>query len=250
MEKDVPMMDLALVSHQINYWVKQFLAGMIIVSTILLINNPSILIQKLWIGLSVPFILLHIAGLSGQLSIWRNIFTLNKNEELDLDDNLLHLAQDMGSSISTYFLGKDLSTAFLVGGRKLIIGENVGKMLSENEVLAILAHEFSHDTRKGLHNKAHIFGFGVTLIPVLYFALSVPRLMGLVVMIACFYLLMSIFFWYVECDCDANAVKFVPINDFASALTKVYKDKFNAFSFTHPSPNYRINRLKTSARGE
>lgn len=55
------------------------------------------------------------------------------------------------------------------------------------------------------------------------------------------------FFWYVELDCDANAVKFVSINDFASALTKVYKDKFNAFSFTHPSPNYRINRLKTNA---
>ena len=112
MEKDVPMMDLALVSHQINYWVKQFLAVMIIVSTILLINNPSILIQKLWIGLSVPFILLHIAGLSGQLSIWRNIFTLNKNEELDLDDILLQLAQDMGSSISTYFLDKDLTPRF------------------------------------------------------------------------------------------------------------------------------------------
>lgn len=193
-EKDGSTLDLALAYHQINYWVKQLLAAMIIVSTILLINNPEIFIQKLWIGLSVPFILLQIAGLSGQLNIWRIALTLKRKEERDLDDNLLQLARDMGSSISTYFLGKDLDTAFLVSGRKLIIGENVRKTQSENELLAIMAHEFSHDTRKGLHNKVHIFGTGVTLIPVLFFSLSVPRLMGLVVMIACFYLLMSIFF--------------------------------------------------------
>ena len=239
-------MDLKLYYHKYNYWVKQFLAAMIIAFTFLLIDNPTILIRKLWIVSSVPFILLQIAGLSGQLSIWRIVLTLKKNEELDLDDNLLQLAQDMGSNISTYFLGKDLSTALLVGGRRLIIGENVRKILSENELQAIMAHEFSHDTRKGLHNKVHIIGTGFTIIPVLYFTPKLPQLMGLVVMIACLYLLMSIFFWYVECDCDANAVKFVSINDFASALTKVYGGKYDSFSFQHPSPNCRITRLKTN----
>ena len=110
-------MDLKYYYHKYNYWVKQFLAVMIIIFTFLLISNPTILILKLWIVSFVPFILLQIAGLSGQLSIWRIALTLKKTDERDLDDILLQLAQDMGSSISTYFLGKDLSTAFLLRAR-------------------------------------------------------------------------------------------------------------------------------------
>ena len=239
-------MDLASFYYNINYWVKQSLSVIIIVSTILLLNNPTIFIQKLWIGSSVPFILLLIAGLGGQLVVWRVALTVKKKEERDLDDNTLQLAQAMGSSISTYFLGKDLSTAFLFGGKKLIIGENVRKMLSENELLAVLAHEFSHDTRKGFHNQIFLFGFALTFVVVFLFSSMLPLRMALVVMLACFYLILRMFFWYPECDCDANAVKYVPIDDFTLALTKIYEGKFDVFSFEHPSPNYRIQRLKTN----
>ena len=247
MKKDVPITDLARAYHQSNFWIKQFLSVMIIVFSILLISNPSILIQRLWNASAVPFILLLIAGLGGQLGVWRVALTVKKNEERDLDDNALQLAQVMGSSISTYYFGKNLDTAFLWRGKKLVIGENVRNMLSENELLAVLAHEFSHDTRKGIHNQIFLFGLTFTSVVVFLFGVMLPLWRTRVVMLACCYLILRMFYWYPECDCDSNAVKYVPIDDFTSALTKIYEGKFIAFSFEHPSPNYRIKRLETNA---
>jgi len=53
--------------------------------------------------------------------------------------------------------------------------------------------------------------------------------------------------WEVECDCDENAVKYVPIDDLVSAIFKIYEERLDNYSFRHPSPNYRFKRLKSRA---
>lgn len=214
-----------------------------------MINNSATLIHNVWECSSILFILLLVFGSVSGLKPYLAYMNLNKSEPRALDDNLLILAQKMGSTISTYFPAKDYDSAFVFCGTELVIGENVSEKFSKEELEAVLAHEFSHNTRKRKHNRL-LF---LSLIPILLIILlltfaHVSRYRRYIVTLACFYMIGSRISWEVECDCDENAVKYVPIDDLVSAISKSYEGRLDSYSFKHPSPNYRFRRLKSRAR--
>lgn len=241
-------MDLKFYYHTSSFWVKEFLAVTIIITTIILKNNITPLIVKIRFFSIVFFLSLYVLGSGNVIEAFWIGFTLKKNEEQDLDDSIIQLSRNMGCTFSTYFTVQGFHSAFVFRGKQLVIGESVRKLLLQNELNAILAHEFSHETREKVHDKILIMGLGLTFVFYSLFFLRLPFFLSGTVMLACLYLIMSIFLWYRECDCDENAIKYVLVDDFANGLTKVYEGKFNAFSFFHPSPKFRINRLKTRAQ--
>lgn len=242
-------MDLPFIYHKYSYWVKQLLAGIIVVSTILMINNSATLIHNVLEYSSILFMLLLLLGSVSGLKPYLAYMNLYKSEPRALDDNLLTLAQKMGSTISTYFPAKDYDSAFVFSGTELVIGENVSKKFSKKELEAVLAHEFSHNTRKRKHDRLHFLSLIPLFIIILLLAFAhMSRYRIYIVTLAFFYLIGSRISWEVEYDCDENAVKYVPIDDLVSAISKIYEGHLDNYSFKHPSPNYRFKRLKSRLR--
>jgi hypothetical protein len=241
-------MDLIFLYHKYSYWVKILLAGIICISTILMKMYSAILIIKIWECSSILFITFLLLGSVDGLRPYWAYFTLTKSEPLTLDDNLLTLAQSMGSSISTFFPAKDFDSVFVFCGSDLVIGENTRKKLSDEELEAALAHEFSHDIRKRKHDRLHILSVILILAIIILLAfahVSIYRIY--LVMFALFYIFESQISWIIECDCDENAVEYVPTDELISAISKIYEGRLNSYSFKHPSPNYRFKRLKSRA---
>jgi len=93
--------DLQSIYHKHSYWVKQLLAGIIVVSTILIIYNSATLIHNILEYLSILFMSLLILGSVSGLKPYLAYMNLNKSEPRALDDNLLILAQNIYSNLLT-----------------------------------------------------------------------------------------------------------------------------------------------------
>ena len=213
-----------------------------------MIRYSAILINNIWECSSLLFITILLLGSVDGLKPYLAYMTLNKSEPRVLDDNLLTLAQNMGSTISTYFPAKDFDSVFVFNGADLVIGDNAKNRFSDEELEAALAHEFSHNTRKRKHNILHFLSVIpiIVIILLLTFAhVSIYR--TYIVALAFFYMFGSQISWEIECDCDENAVKYVPTDDLISVISKVYEGRLDSYSFEHPSPNYRFRRLKFRA---
>jgi len=239
-------MDLLFHYHKHSYWVKQLLAGIIVVSTILIIYNSTTLIHNFLEYSSILFMSLLILGSVSGLKPYLAYMNLNKSEPRTLENNLLSLAKKMGSTISTYYPAKDYNSAFVFCGTELVIGENVSKKFSKEELEAVLAHEFSHDTRKGMHNRLHFLSvISIIVIILLLTFAHVSKYRTYIVTLAFFYIFGSQISWEIEFDCDENAVRYVHIEDLISAISKISEGRLDSYSFKHPSPNYRFRRLKS-----
>ena len=77
--------DLQSIYHKHSYLVKQLLAGIIVVSTILIIYNSATLIHNVLEYLSILFMLLLILGSVSGLKPYLSYLNLNKSEPRALD---------------------------------------------------------------------------------------------------------------------------------------------------------------------
>lgn len=255
--------------HNYSFWIKSLLCLIIVTIPPLMkmdlhmLPESSLKIIEMYSSWSLGFLFL-----CGAVPIARKLLTyefLDKKNQEDLDENLITLAKEMGSDFRTYipikkndglvsenrylmralyFIPINENDALVYKNKYLMIGDELKSRLSNNELRAVLAHEFTHKIRNTHHSVVYALG-AVVLLLLKYvpFLFKLPS-MGVHFIVGCFYLIIPQFIWYRELDCDENAINYVDIDDLKNALLKIRKGREDVFSFMHPSVNYRVKNLE------
>ena len=225
--------------HKYSFWVKYIFSFLFLVQTMSLILNIRQKNELLWNISTLGFTLLMILGSSTLLNTWRIALAINFFPQHPLAVNMMALAQTMGTKFTSYISVRNFEGAF-VFQNDLVLSEFVLSNLTLGEIEAILAHEFSHEIKNKNHNRIFyvwFFLYGLYLI-FLIINMELNIFSGFA-----FLYISAPLFWYRELDCDSNAINYANKADLISALSRIYEGRLNAFSFYHPSVNYRIKSL-------
>jgi len=255
--------------HNYSFWVKSLLC-LIIVTIPPLIKLDLHMLPESYLNIIETYSswILGVLFLCGAVPKAFDVLTyefLDKKNQEDLDENFITLAKEMGTDFRTYipikkndglvsenrylmralsFIPINENQALVYKNKYLMIGDELKSRLSNNELRAVLAHEFTHKTRSTHHINVYAFGAVILLLlKYIPFLLKLPS-MGVHSIVGSFYLIIPYFLWYRELDCDENAIKYVDIDDLQNALLKIRKGHEYVFSFMHPSVNYRIKNLE------
>ncbi|NQT24920.1 M48 family metalloprotease [candidate division KSB1 bacterium] len=225
--------------HKYSFWVKYLISFLFVVQTMCLILNIKQKNELLWNISSLGFTLLIILGSSNFLNTWRIALAIDFFPRHPLAVNMMTLAQTMGSKFTSYISVRNIKGAFVIQN-DLVISEFILSNLTLGEIEAILAHEYSHEIKNKNHNRIFYLWFFLYALYLIFLIIN----MELNIFSGFAFLYISApLFWYRELDCDSNAINYTNKADLSSALSRIYEGKLNAFSFYHPSVNYRIKSL-------
>jgi len=159
-------------------------------------------------------------------------------EVADLVDKM-----NMKGKVERFGVYPKLRTAYVLG-RSVVIGEELLRILSKNQCLAIIAHEINHI--KGKHSLVK----ALFIIPI-YLSIigakwtELPYVMCFIGSLAYVMILMIPLNWALEVKSDIAAAKFVGKEHIKSALLAlVDQEKYEEHSETHPSIKHRIKKIE------
>lgn len=235
-----------------NFFVKISMCLLVFITLFLIKNETQFISFNMLLLLNIFFLtIFYILFLIGSLSTligWYKFYTIKKDDETPLPNYLLQLSNEMNVDISTYQKSKNFGNAGMQLNSKLvrvlILGDIVLDTLSEGEVSALVAHEFSHKKNTTKEILKLIFGFIISMYVALNYSVNIDRLFLWITILSFLYFIMFPSFWDSELSADEIAVKYTSSDDLANALVKIFPKKIHSHSFSHPSINYRIERLK------
>jgi Zn-dependent protease with chaperone function len=242
-----PMEKYSGIYQKWNFFVKISLCLLMHITLSLIKINYQYIPFNILLFLNLVFLMMFSTLSIYALFSMRKIikfFNLKKDNERALPPYLLQLSKEMDVDIKTYQISKNLRNAGMLLNRKLILGDFILDTFTENEITAIVAHEFGH--KKNFINKScmAILGLIITSYIMLNYVVHINRIFLWITNFSYFYMLMFPFFWDSELSADAIAVRYTSLDDLKTALVKLFPRKINSFSFSHPSITYRIERLK------
>ena len=244
--------DLSGLYQKWNFYVKISLCLLIFITLYLIkieyqhISSNILLVLNMFF-LTIFYILLLMGSLPAIIG-WYKFVNVKKEDETPLPNYLLQLSKKMNVDIKTYQKSKYFGNVGMRLNSKLvrvlILGDKALDILSEGELSALVAHEFGHKKNTTKEILGLILGSIISMYIVINFSVNINRLYLLITIISYFYFIMFPSFWDSELSADEMALKYTSSEDLANALQKLNPKKIHSHSFSHPSINYRIERLK------
>ncbi|MCW4049187.1 MAG: M48 family metalloprotease [Candidatus Bathyarchaeota archaeon] len=233
--------------HNYSFWVKSSLSFIIIVDTIALRLNtqvvPFVILQYTWSISAVLMLILCIIGASPYIGYFKEMSFRKNSKQMVLNPNLIQLAEKMGIECSSFYLVENWNGASMYCDA-LSIGEILKSKLTEQELEAIVAHEFTHKIHEITHLILLFVGCFLSWIIAVLLGLGLPSIMYKVLLLSCVYLFVPQFCWFRELDCDENAIKYADKKDLQSGLIKYGEGRIHKYGFLHPSIAFRIADFK------
>ena len=194
------------------------------------------------------FYILFLIGSLPAIIEWYKFVNVKKDDETPLPHYLLQLSKEMNVDIKAYQKSKNLGNVGMRLNNKLvrvlILGDIALDILSEGELSALVAHEFGHKKNTIKEILMLLFGSIILMYITINFSVNINRLYLWITIISYFYLIMFPTFWNSELSADELTVKYTSSDDLANALLTLRSKNIHSHSFSHPSINYRIERLK------
>ena len=235
------MLKINRLYHKYSFWAKYILAFTIIILTLLGIYDDKLFYIKTWFLTFLMLILLLLLGSGSTLAQLRIAFCLGCIPKRELEDNLLSLARRMGSNLTKYTPVINYDSALVIG-ESLVIGGKMREWLSSEEFESVIAHELSHVLRRKQQDR--IFNIWITIYAILLVPVAVRFGTNVIPFGLALLYCSAPVFWYRELDSDTNAAAYTDKTNLINALSIIYEGQLDAFSFKHPSVNYRIKNLQ------
>lgn len=133
------------------------------------------------------------------------------------------------------------------GGNSVVVGEQLLRVLSDEEIVGIVGHEIGHLLRRHILVKALISIVSAMALIVAFFEADQPAPYDVLAItaLATFTLARIPLFWKLEYDADAVAAEHLGVNAMVSMLQRLKMFLFDGVSFSHPPLSRRIRRLQT-----
>jgi len=165
--------------------------------------------------------------------------------EIQVPDEVLNLATKMGVKCNSFKIVADDFNACVLPTGTVLIGDKTFYELTMDELLAVFAHEFSHNRRK--HYVLKISAFAFLFITGYLLFHDLPDFMLWYAMFAFTSIALIPFSYYIELEADKDGKSFVGAAQMISALEKISKGRNpNEGSETHPPIAKRVQELKKS----
>lgn len=231
------------VYHKYSFFVKNVLSLILILVSFLLRARAIsfALIRILWIIFGIPLLFLFLVGVVPTIKQQFNA-SFPTNIKIKLNKDTKKVAYKMGVDVTHYYRLSNTNNA-AVSGNKVFVGDRTETIMTDSELTAILAHEFSHIKYGKLHTIVLAFGWIIYCIITYLLTTGLPRTFAYLLASAFTYLFFHQILWYRELHCDENAVKYVLVEDLQNALINMAEGKIHTYSFAHPSISYRVQNL-------
>ncbi len=250
-------MKVKLFYHVYSFWVKWFLSLIIFSATLLLkinvINISENILMDILFYSSILFNILFIIGFFPVIKTIKMLYhihvkgLINDVNRKNLESDIINLTKKMGTELATYVLVENWNNAAVFKNQVLLIGDILKNNLSHKELIAVLAHEFSHKKRHGIQMTMAIIGGIITFYIIkliINIIISFHVTIAFTIILSCIYLFMPPFIWFGELDSDRYAINYVSKEDLKSGLIKFGGDYVNVFSITHPSIKFRCTLIE------
>ena len=161
---------------------------------------------------------------------------------MPMPDKYAKLATCMGVSIRKFGIGEDLDNAYTnLLGKTVVLGKKLMEKLNDEQLLAVMAHEFAH------LKKNQILKSLLLLLPLVLGALplnDLPPVMCIISTVAYVFVVMTPIYWRNEFEADRITANFVGAERLKSALLVIAEQNIEEPSETHPPIAKRLEKLR------